>query len=160
MDYKAVLDKLIEELNKNEKYYLYLHYFRYLDVLKNFVFLKLDLSSRILDVGCGRGYLAIVLKQLGYELYAIDLINLNEYNDRWRKYSIRVVRGDIENAFLPFTDERFDLVIFSEVIEHLDPRKVKFVLKEINRVLKRRGLLLLTTPNLASFSKLYTSFSR
>jgi len=55
---------------------------------------------------------------------------------------------NIENDIFPYSDDEFDLVIFAEIIEHLqnDPCKV---LREIKRVLKPNGTLILTTPNVA-----------
>jgi predicted SAM-dependent methyltransferase len=55
---------------------------------------------------------------------------------------------NVENDLFPYEDGEFDLVIFAEIIEHLlnDPCKV---LREIKRVLKPSGTLILTTPNVA-----------
>lgn len=55
---------------------------------------------------------------------------------------------NIENDLFPFADASFDIVLFCEIIEHLlmDPAKV---LREIRRVLKPRGQLILTTPNIS-----------
>lgn len=55
---------------------------------------------------------------------------------------------NIENDRFPYADAGFDLVIFAEIIEHLlnDPCKV---LREIKRILKPNGTLILTTPNVA-----------
>lgn len=53
---------------------------------------------------------------------------------------------NIENDSFPFDNASFDIVLFCEIIEHLlmDPAKV---LREIRRVLKPNGQLILTTPN-------------
>ena len=55
---------------------------------------------------------------------------------------------NIEEDIFPYPDDTFDLVIFAEIIEHLlnDPCRV---LREIKRVLKPNGFLILTTPNVA-----------
>lgn len=55
---------------------------------------------------------------------------------------------NIEDERFPYADGEFDLVIFAEIIEHLlnDPCKV---LREIKRILKPNGTLILTTPNVA-----------
>jgi SAM-dependent methyltransferase len=55
---------------------------------------------------------------------------------------------NVENDTFPYADQSFNLVIFAEIIEHLlnDPCKV---LREIKRVLKPNGVLILTTPNVA-----------
>jgi len=55
---------------------------------------------------------------------------------------------NIEEEAFPFNDAEFDVVLFCEIIEHLlmDPVAV---LKEIKRVLKPKGILVLTTPNVS-----------
>lgn len=55
---------------------------------------------------------------------------------------------NVETDRFPFEDNVFDLVIFGEIIEHLlnDPCAV---LREIRRVTKPGGILILTTPNVA-----------
>lgn len=49
--------------------------------------------------------------------------------------------------------ESFNAVIFTEVIEHLNPYYVSWCLSELNRILKLNGLLFLSTPNIASIGK-------
>jgi 2-polyprenyl-3-methyl-5-hydroxy-6-metoxy-1,4-benzoquinol methylase len=54
-----------------------------------------------------------------------------------------VFHGEIEDA--GFDDDRFDVVVLSEVVEHLtDPRTL---LNEVHRILRPGGLLWATTPN-------------
>jgi SAM-dependent methyltransferase len=64
------------------------------------------------------------------------------------RYPVHVDRFDIEGPF-PYDDGRFDVVIFTEVLEHLsrDPLQT---MSEINRITKPEGYLLLSTPNCAS----------
>ena len=64
------------------------------------------------------------------------------------RYPFHVDRFDIEGPF-PYADGHFDIVIFTEVLEHLsrDPLQT---MSEINRITKPGGYLLLSTPNCAS----------
>src|SRR5437763_11346969 len=55
---------------------------------------------------------------------------------------------NVEQEPFPFPDSSFDVVLFFEVLEHLQNDPIR-VLLEIKRVLKRRGRLILTTPNVA-----------
>ena len=65
-----------------------------------------------------------------------------------RRYSFHVDRFDIEAPF-PYPTGCFDIVIFTEVLEHLsrDPLQT---MSEINRITKLGGYLVLSTPNCAS----------
>jgi len=65
-----------------------------------------------------------------------------------RDYEFHVDRFDIEGPF-PYEDNSFDLVIFTEVLEHLsrDPLQT---MSEINRITHPRGYLVMSTPNCAS----------
>lgn len=67
------------------------------------------------------------------------------------KFQIPIDVYNLDVDDLPYNDEQFDVVIFSEIIEHLF-YGVPHALNEINRVLKKDGFLILTTPNLASIS--------
>jgi SAM-dependent methyltransferase len=60
----------------------------------------------------------------------------------------RLVRGDI--ARLPFRDGSFDLVTANMVVEHLNDPERQF--REIGRVLRPGGMLLLHTPNALGYS--------
>ncbi len=93
-------------------------------------------SKRALDIGCRDGYWSERLKAKGYEVSALDLEP---------KYT-GALEHNVENG-LPFEDKSFDLVWCSEVMEHL--HEPKFLLDEIERVLKQNGLAVLTTPNSA-----------
>ncbi len=65
-----------------------------------------------------------------------------------RRYAFRVDRFDLEGLF-PYRDGSFDVVIFTEVLEHLsrDPLQT---MSEINRITSLGGCLILSTPNCAS----------
>ncbi|MDD2768535.1 MAG: class I SAM-dependent methyltransferase [Methylococcus sp.] len=96
---------------------------------------------------------------------AVDYVELYSCENKSERY--RFQHFNIENDQFPYPDNEFDLVIFAEIIEHLlnDPCKV---LREIQRVLKPNGTLILTTPNvtrlenvtrLISGSNLYDHYS-
>ena len=55
---------------------------------------------------------------------------------------------NIEDAEFPFPSASFDVVLFCEILEHLQSDPIR-VLREIKRVLKQGGKLILTTPNVA-----------
>lgn len=89
-----------------------------------------------LDIGCRDGYWSERLKEMGYNVASIDI----------EPAYTRALKHNVENG-LPFPDASFDLVWCTEVIEHL--HTPKYLLDEINRVLKPNGISILTTPNSA-----------
>jgi SAM-dependent methyltransferase len=76
-----------------------------------------------------------------------------------KEYSIPVFDGyDLESDRLPFEDNSIDVVLFLEVIEHFIKDPV-FTLKEIARILKPGGTLILTTDNSNCMIKLINFIS-
>ncbi len=55
---------------------------------------------------------------------------------------------NIEKDVFPYPDDTFDLVLFCEILEHLTTDPL-FAFRQIHRVLKQRGTLIVTTPNVA-----------
>lgn len=87
-----------------------------------------------LDVGCREGHQTRWLEKRGYKVTSIDISK--EFP------AARIV--DI-NEPMPFEDHSFDLIWCSEVIEHV--RDPEFSLREMRRVTRPGGQLILTTPN-------------
>lgn len=110
--------------------------------------LNLKNGDKILDVGCGNGYYLSLLNRLGLN---IDLTGVD--NDELALKDAAKFIGDkevklilVDAAKLPFSNNSFDKIVMSEVIEHVVDEET--VLKEINRVLKKGGILTLTTCNI------------
>lgn len=102
---------------------------------------------RLLDVGCGSGYLAKLLKMRVPELvvHGIDISSVAL--QRARRYLDQVWQVDLDRADLPAPAEHYDTVACVEVLEHLyDP---DHALQEIARVLVPGGNAVVTVPNLA-----------
>lgn len=97
-------------------------------------------DAQILDIGCGAGNMIHHLTQYGQ----VKGIEVDE-----RPVKMAQARGyDVQQADatrrIPFDDDTFDLVTALDVIEHVDD-DVKLI-SEARRVLKPKGLLLITTP--------------
>lgn len=106
--------------------------------------------TKVLDLGCGTGFFASKIKDIypSAEVYGID-ISKKALNLGRKKYkNITFIRADAEQEF-PFKNNFFDLIISGEHIEHLKDTDTYLI--EINRVMKKGGTLILTTPNLASW---------
>lgn len=98
----------------------------------------------LLDVGCGDGALAAYLREkTGVKAYGID-ISKRGVEIALKKGIIARV-GDAQKK-IPFRTQ-FDAVVANEVIEHL--YNPDFFLREIKKVLKDDGILILGTPNMS-----------
>jgi 2-polyprenyl-3-methyl-5-hydroxy-6-metoxy-1,4-benzoquinol methylase len=100
---------------------------------------------RILDVGCGTGLNASHLVQAGHRIVGIDLSSVAI--EKCRERGFEAVLCDIDSEPIPYKDETFDLAYASDVVEHC--ADTAGFLRELHRVLKPGGMLLLSTPNSA-----------
>jgi len=117
------------------------HHFRRLEIVLFFL-RKLGKDLLILDAGCGDG-LQMEKYIQSYRVVGVDisLTRLRRAKDRINKDA--VILADLFR--LPFKNNRFDVVILGEVIEHIE--EPELVLKEIHRVLRSSGHILLDTPS-------------
>lgn len=98
----------------------------------------------VLDVGCGRGESARRLKNAGHVVDAIT----------WRRdeaeaaalHCRQIVLWDLNSGLPPLADASYDIVLCSHVIEHIAYPEA--LLRDIHRVLKANGHLLVAIPNL------------
>lgn len=106
---------------------------------------------RILDAGCGRGETALALARAGAQVAGIDY---SETAVELTREMLAEIQPDADLRIgsvteLPWPDATFDRVQFSDVIEHLDPEQTVPALRELRRVLKPGGYVLVhTAPNL------------
>jgi len=105
--------------------------------------LDMDLKGKkLLDAGCGTGWFSKAASERGAEVTSMD-IGDKLLSKVAVKCNSKCVIGSIMD--IPFDDNTFDIIISSEVIEHVtNPTKA---IRELYRVLKPQGTLVLTTPN-------------
>jgi len=106
-------------------------------------------GCRILDLGCMESMLPLFISTLGYEVTGFDF---RKYPYKFPNFTF--VQGSVMN--LPFADSHFDAVTCVSTIEHIgigfynDPKEGDSPdiagIKEARRVLKPKGLLILTVP--------------
>ena len=102
-------------------------------------------GKRILDIGCASGYFGRELKRDNNTVIGIDISPTLVQEARKNINEAYVL--DIENEDWPrdFKEKKFDLIICAEVIEHLFDQES--FLKNVQKILKEEGGLILTTPN-------------
>ena len=77
---------------------------------------------------------------------------------KYGNHNLKYVSGSVEK--LPFENEQFDIVISFETIEHVKESVQKSFLNEIKRVLKKDGMLIMSTPNKAIYTDLVNGKNR
>ena len=115
----------------------------------------------ILDCGCAAGKQLFGLHESIKSGYGTDIAQnfidaANKYKEEHKINNIFFKRSDIEN--MPFEDAYFDKIICAEVLEHVFDKDV--AMKELLRILKSDGILLITVPNLNADATLWGRFLR
>ena len=103
----------------------------------------LKTCRRILDVGCGTGEF---IKLSPRRITGIDTNRQTLFACRRQGFTVK--SGSATK--IPYPQSSFDGLHCSHVIEHLEPRGAYFFLKEATRVLKPRGILVISSPLLWS----------
>jgi 2-polyprenyl-3-methyl-5-hydroxy-6-metoxy-1,4-benzoquinol methylase len=102
-------------------------------------------SLNILDIACGSGFGSSFLAQSGNTVIGGDLseITITECNSKFNQsnLSFKIIDG----TNIPYPDEFFDVVISFETIEHT--KQYQEMLNEFKRVVKKNGLIIISTPN-------------
>ncbi|MBU2572997.1 MAG: class I SAM-dependent methyltransferase [Elusimicrobia bacterium] len=125
-------------------------------------------GAKILDCGCGRGILQFYLARKGYNIISVDISTLKTHqvqgfwnlmrksgvpvtedqasamNGIARRYDVSIDFRVANIAKLPFEDEAFDYVYSVSVLEHMAEGEDVMAIKEMSRVLKKGGTMLVT----------------
>jgi 2-polyprenyl-3-methyl-5-hydroxy-6-metoxy-1,4-benzoquinol methylase len=101
------------------------------------------------DLGCGRGDLQPILAPVFSRVIAVDAVRYPELPP-----TAEFVEADLNSSILPLPTRSADAVLAVETIEHLEnPRAL---LREMARITKPGGWVVVTTPNQLSFLSLIT----
>ena len=109
-----------------------------------------DISGKtILDAGCGSGYISRILSRQCSHVVACDsgveMIEMAKKRERQKQLNIKYSVCDI--AKMPFADNSFDFAICVSVLLYCEAKTVFAFFKEIKRVLKNNGVLVLSVPH-------------
>ena len=102
--------------------------------------------GRVLEIGCGRGLLLRELARMGHRCCGIERSSLAAARAS-RIPGLQIFTQSLDEC--RFAKDSFDLVVQWHVLEHLENPNA--VLKEIHRVLKSEGHLVLEVPNFSSW---------
>src|SRR3989344_9438654 len=114
-------------------------------VLEKIRSIKAKKNLTILDIGCGAGFFLDEAKRFGFRPFGIEP---SEELVRYAKKNLKlnVIKGEFPTKKLQ--KKKFDVIILSQVIEHLTNPKI--FLENIYQYLKDDGIFYLATPNIES----------
>jgi GT2 family glycosyltransferase/protein-L-isoaspartate O-methyltransferase len=111
-------------------------------------------GKKVLDIGCSVGWFPkIATEELGVK----KLVAIEPDSEKFKKARKNAPKAMIQKGVagkLDFAKSSFDVVSMFDVIEHVPPRTEPKVFAEINKVLKKGGYLLISTPYASLVSKL------
>lgn len=111
-------------------------------------FLRKRSGPKVLDLGCGTGGYSYRLRELGFEVTAVD--RNPSYVARARSLGLNAEEAPGEK--LPFADDSFDTVVLVEVLEHIPDEAIPALLEEVRRVARNNALL--TVPDCTQHGEL------
>lgn len=120
----------------------YLRHFAAYNFAKKFVEGKC-----VLEIGCGTGYGANYLFRFVSNVIAIDVSKgcIMYCQTKYKKEKLTFLQAS--GLSIPLKDGSIDVALSFQVIEHIEPKKVRCFLSEIKRVLKDGGVFVASTPN-------------
>jgi 2-polyprenyl-3-methyl-5-hydroxy-6-metoxy-1,4-benzoquinol methylase len=105
-------------------------------------------TGRVLDVGCAYGFFLQVARELGFHAQGVDISGIAADFAR-SLVGVEVFHGELLDAAFP--DSQFDVVTLWDTLEHL--HKPHAVLREVYRILKPGGVLVVETLNVNTLSQ-------
>ncbi|KHD86963.1 class I SAM-dependent methyltransferase [Heyndrickxia ginsengihumi] len=118
-------------------------YYSILDIVRNGV---------ILDAACGEGYGVNLMADHAKFVFGIDIDTetIEHALSTYEKNNVEFLNASVTD--IPLKDHSVDIVVSFETIEHIGEHEQHLFLKEITRVLKKSGILIISTPNKLVYS--------
>ncbi|MDZ4241618.1 MAG: class I SAM-dependent methyltransferase, partial [Candidatus Omnitrophota bacterium] len=104
---------------------------------------SLNPKSKVLDLGCGNGFVVKRLVDNGIDAYGVDITSAGWMKKSEVNPAFKVLQDRLHEAPLweiPFADKEFDMTFSTTVLEHIPTEKVDLTIKEILRVTKRKTI--------------------
>ena len=113
--------------------------------MKSIIF-DINKTSKVLDFGSGPG----IMSEFFDEYIGIDT-DKSRIEFASNMYPNKIFEkidpiDEMVNNELPFVKEYFDVVLFNDCINHISDENMNLILIEINRVLKRNGIIIIREP--------------
>ena len=116
-------------------------------------------GHKILEVGCGTGANFVFLKDYFSDLTGVDINDEALAVGRRHVSEAKFLRGKVQE--MPFTDEAFDVVFMRDVLHHIyEENEKKSALKEMKRVCRQNGRLVIIEPNYKNIIIFFQSLIR
>ncbi|WP_296618446.1 class I SAM-dependent methyltransferase [Marivirga sp.] len=104
-----------------------------------------DKKGRILDYGCGTGYLLETMKSDGWKTFGI------EPNDKARELASQKVKVKETIEQLDLKNKKFDIITLWHVLEHI--HDLNSTIKTLKTILKEKGKIIIAVPNIESYEE-------
>lgn len=124
-------------LSLNDPLSLFENYHQVLSQVTKTISADVKIGSELLDVGAGTGNLASMLLEEGYNIVAVDQSRQMLQQAKSKLPNLKVCLGNFLK--LPFESGRFDAVVTSYALHHLNEDEKILALEEMRRVLKSDG---------------------
>lgn len=119
-------------------------------------------DKNVLDIACGEGYGSSILAK---EAKFVTGIDIDSESIKWADKSYTPTNKNLQFIIgsanqIPVADNLYDVVISYETIEHLDEEMQFIFLKEIKRVLRPGGILIISTPDKKNYTDRYLQINK
>ena len=135
-DFEKSFRGSVEEIEKRQKYYIDNY------VLNN---VSAEAVGMVVDLGCGRGEWLKLLKENGYNGLGVDLNE--EFLKTCEANEIKTAHMDVLAYLKTLPSESVKLLTSFQLIEHLNTNQIIELFREMGRVLREDGMIILETPN-------------
>ncbi|OGC45113.1 hypothetical protein A2V49_02305 [candidate division WWE3 bacterium RBG_19FT_COMBO_34_6] len=115
----------------------------------NLLINKIKQGHSVLDIGCGSGFAMKNLRDRGCACEGIEISKLEANYSK--NLGFRVYEYDLETNWAYKINKKYDYVMAGEIIEHIFDTDL--FLKNIYKVLKKNGCLIISTPNVATLGR-------